>query len=132
MAVGYLEQDWNAKYVRTQQRGKQFIFAVENFMRNSGVVVGIGFFFDPENAFVFESEETGDFLNAEDLLEVFTEEIVRGEESQLEVFEEEYECLIDEFGDEQEFFTDGLDLTEEELERARLFYNDIAVRYWSN
>lgn len=132
MAVGYLEQDWQADKVCTTERGKNFIFATENFTRNNGKVVAIGFFFDPRAAFVLHSEDLGDFFAMDDLWKFFKREIVQGDESQFLAFEDDYEEVVDEFGDYTEFFEEGLDLTEEEKDRARLFYDDVAKRYWQD
>lgn len=127
MAVGYLSEDWDATKVCTQDRGKQFIFAVHNFEREDGKYMAVGYF--DGTAFGLFDEDKDDYMNALELWTFFKDEVVHGDISHFKELEEDYVELVDPVGDA----TDSLGQVgfSEEVEADVIkYFEDVANRYW--
>lgn len=126
MPVGYLALDWRPEFVKTIERGKNFVFAAHNFKRNGGESsVGLGFY--EGEAFVLFDEDQGRNRYAYELNDFFTEMLEDEEERDFSDEGDDYVTVIGSEGEETEDF-DSMDF--DDPDEVRAYYNDIAKRYW--
>lgn len=126
MAVGYLEQDWRADFVKTTDRGKSFTFAAHNFATEAGGFIGVGFY-DGE-AFTLLHEEEDRVMYAYELIDFFNEMVEDEEDRSFDDEGDAYQTLIGEGGGLYEDDIDSYQLSNPSL--LETFYEDIEKRYW--
>lgn len=123
MAVGYLACDWRPEFVKTQERGKKFVFAAHNFDTERGKV-GLGFY--SGTAFALYSEDENRYMYAYELNDFFKEMVDDEEERTFSDEEDDYVPVMMGGSKIGDFDNIGF----EDADEVMRFYNDISSRYW--